>query len=73
MGVLEDSLEEFCEEDVEREKVESEVEFNRENDRKEMLFGELDVVIETRKVERSKIILGEIEFEREEVIRVNVF
>lgn len=73
MGVLEDSLEEFCEEDVEREKVESEVEFNRENDRKEMLFGELDVVIETRKVERLKIILGEIEFEREEVIRVNVF
>lgn len=44
MQVLEGSFEDFCQEDVEGEQMVIEVEVNREDDRKEILFKELDVV-----------------------------
>ncbi|XP_040326589.1 glutamate-rich protein 3 isoform X4 [Herpailurus yagouaroundi] len=71
MGVLEDSLEELCQEDAEREEVETEPESNKEDDRKEMLPKELGVAREKRKIERPEEPLEETESESREVRRAN--
>ncbi|VFV40304.1 Hypothetical predicted protein [Lynx pardinus] len=71
MGVVEDSLEELCQEDAEREEVETEPESNKEDDRKEMLPKELGVAREKRKIERPEEPLEETESESGEVRRAN--
>ncbi|KAF0874247.1 ERIC3 protein, partial [Crocuta crocuta] len=69
-GVLEDSQEELCKEDTEREEAETEADSNKD-DRKEMLPEELGVAREKRKTEKPEAPLEETESEREEVRRAN--
>lgn len=71
VGVLKNSLEELCQEDVERKEVATEVESNKENDRKEILPKEFYAAKERMKAQRPKTPLGETECEREEVTRAN--
>jgi len=70
-GLSEGSLEELCKEDAEREEVGTEVESNKEDDKKEMLPEELGVARERTKAERPESPLEETESEREEVTRAN--
>ncbi|KAF6344473.1 glutamate rich 3 [Rhinolophus ferrumequinum] len=72
VGVSKDSLEELCQEDVERKEVATEVESSKENDRKEILPEEFYAAKERMKAERPKTPLGETESEREEVTRASV-
>ncbi|XP_023389694.1 glutamate-rich protein 3 [Pteropus vampyrus] len=58
-------------EDVEREQVMTEVESNKEDDRKEISPEEFYAARERMKAERPKTPLGETESEREEVTRAN--
>ncbi|XP_024907771.1 glutamate-rich protein 3 [Pteropus alecto] len=58
-------------EDVEREQVTTEVESNKEDDRKEISPEEFYAARERTKAERPKTPLGETESEREEVTRAN--
>ncbi|KAM9685453.1 glutamate-rich protein 3 [Trichechus inunguis] len=58
-------------EDVEREKIVTEAESNRGDDRKEMLSEELGAARERKKAERPKTHLRETESEGEEVKRAN--
>ncbi|XP_074191053.1 glutamate-rich protein 3 isoform X1 [Rhinolophus sinicus] len=71
VGVSKDSLEELCQEDVERKEVATEVESNKENDRKEILPEEFYAAKERMKAERPETPLGETECEREVVTRAN--
>ncbi|XP_006831152.1 PREDICTED: uncharacterized protein C1orf173 homolog [Chrysochloris asiatica] len=57
--------------DVEWEKIGTETEFNREDDRKEMLSEELDATRERKKDEKPNPYLRETESEKEEVKRVD--
>ncbi|XP_071073478.1 glutamate-rich protein 3 isoform X1 [Dasypus novemcinctus] len=73
LGVSEGSTKELCKEDVEQKDFVSEVESNREDDRKEILSEELDMARKRKKPEMPKTPLREIESEREEVTRANAF
>lgn len=70
MRISEESFEELCEKAEKRKDVETEVESNRKDDRKERLPEELDAARQRRKAERPTP-LGETESETEEVIRAN--
>ncbi|XP_012577478.1 PREDICTED: glutamate-rich protein 3 [Condylura cristata] len=70
-GLSGDSFQKLCKEDVGREKVETEPEFNKEDGRKEMLPEEFDATREEKKAERPKTILAVTEPKREEVTGAN--
>ncbi|XP_006902430.1 PREDICTED: uncharacterized protein C1orf173 homolog, partial [Elephantulus edwardii] len=65
------SSEEGRGEDTEREKIVTEAEVNRDNDRKEMLSQEVDIARERKEPEEAETYLRETESEREEVKRTN--
>nr|KAF6381906.1 glutamate rich 3 [Pipistrellus kuhlii] len=70
LRISEESLEELCEKAEKRKDVETEVESNRKDDRKERLPEVLDAARQRRKAERPTP-LGETESETEEVTRAN--
>lgn len=71
MRISEESLEELCKKAEKRKDVETEVESNKEDDRKERLPKELDAARQRRKAEKPRTPLGETKSEREEVTRAN--
>ncbi|XP_045657971.1 glutamate-rich protein 3 [Ursus americanus] len=71
MGLWEDSLEELCKEDAEREEAGAEAESNKEDGKKEMFPEELGVARGRTKAERPGSPLEETESEREEVTSAN--
>ncbi|EFB29958.1 hypothetical protein PANDA_005095, partial [Ailuropoda melanoleuca] len=71
MGLSEDSLEELCKGDAEREEAGAEAESHKEDGKKETLPEELGVARERMKAERPESPLEETESEREEVTRAN--
>ncbi|XP_005871979.1 PREDICTED: glutamate-rich protein 3 isoform X1 [Myotis brandtii] len=69
MRISEESLEELCKKAEKKKDVETEVESNKKDDRKEILPEEFDAARQRRKAERPRTPLGETESEREEVTR----